>query len=156
MPTIIAFHPSGFEIRFDVTPEDVPTMIAKLTQRQYRSSRALVYTAEGLPICPKHGVPMQKREKQGDTWYSHKVPDPVTGEVTYCRGYAAPSSPGYAIEPDKSTPASAKNDRKLTGTNHHMNPVKPTPRPKQGNGHPQQERPLADLSLDELNQALFG
>jgi hypothetical protein len=44
------------------------------------------YTPEGLPICPKHGVPMQKREKQGDTWYSHKVLG-EDGRDYYCRGY---------------------------------------------------------------------
>ena len=107
MPTIIAFHPSGYEIRFDVTLEEIPSMVAKLTKRHYRPSRAIVYTAEGLPLCPKHGVPMQKREKQGDTWYSHKVTDPLTGEQIYCRGYAGPSSPGYAIEPDSPAPSPA-------------------------------------------------
>jgi hypothetical protein len=66
-------------------------------------------TPEGLPICPKHGVPMKKREKQGDTWYSHAIVDPATGEVMtdangktlYCRGYASKSSPGWDIEPDR-------------------------------------------------------
>ncbi len=44
------------------------------------------YTPEGLPICPKHGVAMTKREKQGDTWYSHKVLG-EDGREYYCRGY---------------------------------------------------------------------
>jgi hypothetical protein len=44
------------------------------------------YTPDGLPLCPKHGVPMQKREKQGDTWYSHKVMG-EDGREYYCRGY---------------------------------------------------------------------
>lgn len=51
-------------------------------------------TPDGLPICPKHGVPMQKREKQGDTWFSHKVTD-ANGNDQYCRGHAGPNSPGY-------------------------------------------------------------
>lgn len=39
-------------------------------------------TPDGLPICPIHGTPMQKREKQGDTWFSHRLPG-----GGYCRGY---------------------------------------------------------------------
>ena len=50
-------------------------------------------TAEGLPICPKHGVPMRRREKQGDVWHSHNVGEP--GEEVYCRGYPGKDSPGW-------------------------------------------------------------
>ena len=63
MPTIIAFHPSGFEIRFDVDLGGVADMVRRLEQRRYRPSRELAYTAEGLPICPRHGVPMQKAKQ---------------------------------------------------------------------------------------------
>lgn len=52
------------------------------------------YTPEGLPICPKHSAPMKRREKQGDTWYSHVV-TARDGEDCYCRGYAGKDSPGY-------------------------------------------------------------
>ncbi|HEX6293403.1 MAG TPA: hypothetical protein VFZ66_29750 [Herpetosiphonaceae bacterium] len=51
------------------------------------------YTPEGLPICPKHGVPMKKREKQGDVWHSHSVGE--RGEDLYCRGYPGKESPGW-------------------------------------------------------------
>ncbi|MCI0648020.1 MAG: hypothetical protein L0346_24440, partial [Chloroflexi bacterium] len=97
MPMIIAIHPSGFEVRFEVELDELGKMVAKLEQRHYRPSRDLSYTAEGLPICPRHGVPMTKREKQGDCWYSHKVANPETGQVLYCRGYASASSPGYDV-----------------------------------------------------------
>lgn len=50
-------------------------------------------TPEGLPICQKHGVAMQERQKQGDTWYSHKVTTP-DGKECYCRGYPNPSANG--------------------------------------------------------------
>jgi hypothetical protein len=53
------------------------------------------WTPEGLPICPKHGEVMQKREKQGDIWYSHRIIDTDTGEELYCRGYASKSGPGW-------------------------------------------------------------
>ncbi len=55
------------------------------------------WTPDGLPICPKHGEVMTRREKQGDTWYSHQVTDPATGEVTYCRGHEGKNSPGWNI-----------------------------------------------------------
>lgn len=48
---------------------------------------------DGTPICPKHGVPMRKREKQGDEWYSHSVE--VGGRACYCKGYAGKDSPGW-------------------------------------------------------------
>jgi hypothetical protein len=40
-------------------------------------------TPEGDPICPKHLVPMKKREKQGDVWHSHNVG--TEAEPCYCR-----------------------------------------------------------------------
>lgn len=52
------------------------------------------YTPDGLPICPKHGAPMRKRERQGDTWFSHVVTG-AGGEDLYCRGYHGKDSPGY-------------------------------------------------------------
>jgi len=54
------------------------------------------WTPEGLPICPKHGVVMKKREKQGDVWFSHGVE--VSGKTLYCRGYAGKSSPGWDVD----------------------------------------------------------
>jgi hypothetical protein len=48
---------------------------------------------DGTPICPKHSVPMRKREKQGDEWYSHSVE--VNGKQCYCKGYAGKDSPGW-------------------------------------------------------------
>jgi hypothetical protein len=43
-------------------------------------------TPEGEPICPAHNVVMQRREKQGDVWWSHKVLD-NEGRERYCRGH---------------------------------------------------------------------
>ena len=62
-------------------------------------------TPDGRPICPRHGAAMSQREKQGDTWHSHKIAHPRTGEILYCRGYADPASPGWDIEPAGSTSA---------------------------------------------------
>lgn len=74
--------------------------IAEALERQNRTSWPR--TPEGLPICPKHNEPMRKREKQGDTWFSHRVTDPATGENQYCRGYASKNGPGWYIEDDSS------------------------------------------------------
>jgi hypothetical protein len=38
---------------------------------------------------------MRKRERQGDTWYSHAVGKDDRGEDVYCRGYAGKESPCY-------------------------------------------------------------
>lgn len=57
-------------------------------------------TPDGLPICPRHRVPMRKREKQGDEWHSHKVINGA-GEEVYCKGYEAPDSPGWRVPPSK-------------------------------------------------------
>ena len=59
-------------------------------------------TPEGLPICPKHNAVMKKREKQGDTWFSHRVIHPSSGEELYCRGYRSKNSPGFDIPPAQS------------------------------------------------------
>ena len=53
-------------------------------------------TPDGDPICPKHRAPMRCRQKQGDTWHSHKILGPG-GEELFCRGYAGAESPGYAV-----------------------------------------------------------
>lgn len=49
---------------------------------------------DGTPICPKHHAPMRKRERQGDTWYSHNVAAEGAAPV-YCKGYHGKDSPGY-------------------------------------------------------------
>jgi len=95
--TLIAFHPTGYELHIPVTFEELPATMRRLAARGYTPSREPVLTAEGLPICPRHGVPMQQRTKQNDVWYSHKMVHPETGETVYCRGYASASSPGYDI-----------------------------------------------------------
>ena len=139
MPTIIAFHPTGFEVRFDVDLGGIADMVRRLEQRHYRPRRELSYTAEGLPFCPRHGVPMQKREKQGDLWFSHKVTDPTSGEVSYCRGYASPSSPGFDIVTD--VPIKASQLAENNGNGNGRSPI------KMSNG---------ELDVDKLNQELFG
>jgi len=108
--TVSALHPSGFEICLQVPSLDAlePT-IADLLQRGYRptgSEDGWMRTAEGVPICPKHQVPMRLREKQGDAWHSHQVIDARTGEELYCRGYAGPTSPGWALPASRADLAS--------------------------------------------------
>ncbi len=103
--TLIAFHPTGYELHIPVAFEELPATMRRLAARGYTPSREPVLTAEGLPICPRHGVPMQQRNKQNDVWYSHKMVHPETGETVYCRGYASASSPGYDILLPTAVPA---------------------------------------------------
>src|SRR5438552_1590596 len=100
--TVSALHPTGFTIALQVQDMDaLEDTITDLVQRGYRPTSGAGdgwhRTPEGLPLCPKHQVPMRQREKQGDSWYSHQLADPRTGELLYCRGYAGPSSPGWAV-----------------------------------------------------------
>jgi len=99
--TIAAIHPSGFEVCLQVSSlEALEAIIDDLLKRGYRPARTgdiWQRTPEGLPMCPKHKVPMPTREKQGDTWYSHRVINSGTGEELYCRGYKGPSSPGWEL-----------------------------------------------------------
>jgi hypothetical protein len=154
MPTIIAFHPSGFEIRFEVDLGGVADMVHRLERRHYRPSRELAYTAEGLSICPRHGVPMQKRTKQNDTWISHKVTDPNSGEVIYCRGYASASSPGFEVLP------AAKTATETESTNGQNGNTKPEPvngqKGANGNGRSPNHQSVKQVNLDKLNKELFG
>ncbi|MAT97767.1 MAG: hypothetical protein CL608_11530 [Anaerolineaceae bacterium] len=106
--TIIAFHPTGYELHIPVAFDELPATMRRLAARGYTPSREPVLTAEGLPICPRHGVPMQQRNRNGDLWFSHKMVHPETGETVYCRGYASASSPGYEI---LLPPAQQANDR---------------------------------------------
>lgn len=107
---IVAYHSLGFEVQFPGEPEKLEAQIAWLLAHGYRSHRGFQYTPDGLPICPRHGVPMLKREKQGDKWFSHNMgaaEDPI-----WCRGYSHTSSPGWDIrEPAAAGNGSASNSR---------------------------------------------
>jgi hypothetical protein len=100
--TVSAVHPSGFTIALQMDLQDLDTTLADLLARGYRptsgSADGWQRTAEGLPICSKHRVPMRQREKQGDSWYSHSLTDHRTGQPLYCRGYRSPTlSPGWEL-----------------------------------------------------------
>ena len=103
MPTIECRHPSGFRVTFDVQRDDLEMCISWLLTNGYKSDPPSgdpwKRTPSGEPLCPRHGVAMSKRERQGDTWHSHRVMHPETAEELYCRGYPNPSSKadGYYI-----------------------------------------------------------
>lgn len=96
MITVIAYHPLGFEIRVDQEdPAKIEATVSWLLNHDYRARVGYDLTPEGLPICPRHRVPLTKREKQGDIWFSHNVgsaDDPI-----WCRGYQSKTSPGWDI-----------------------------------------------------------
>lgn len=90
--TIIAYTAEGYEIRFQAEANNIAQVLNWVRQQGLRPRQGFEWTPEGLPICPKHGTPMAKREKQGDTWYSHNI---SADDEIYCRGYPGKSSPGW-------------------------------------------------------------
>lgn len=100
---IETISPSGNVVRFE-TPEmetedllkALPQMEKVLEKSGYlpNAERHYPKTPNGEPICPRHGDVMPLREKQGDTWYSHKV-EGSNGEEFWCRGHAGKLSPGW-------------------------------------------------------------
>jgi hypothetical protein len=101
---IHTIHPKGWPVTFVIEPADpkLNELIAQLTKLGFRPNVANepVYqrTPKGLPICPKHNHVMAKREKRGDTWFSHPIVDPATGEKHYCRGYDTEHGSGWHVD----------------------------------------------------------
>jgi hypothetical protein len=109
--TLHLMHPEGYPITVTLDPSEAATIVSQLEQltptmetllrglksQGYRPPTGAWPTGpDGAPLCLKHGgLPMVKREKQGDTWYSHRVVT-AQGEERYCRGYAtAKPDDGY-------------------------------------------------------------
>lgn len=95
--SVQAISPDGWPCTFawnDIPVEQFELKLQTLANRGYTPpAQPLQETPEGLPICRKHGVPMRRREKQGDVWFSHNVGD--EDAPCYCRGYAGKDSPGW-------------------------------------------------------------
>lgn len=85
--------------------DTIRAVLGKLPQHGVTSAASFEFprTPDGTPICPKHGVEMRKREKQGDEWWSHRVINRESGEEMYCRGYASVNSPGYDVPADQAS-----------------------------------------------------
>ena len=156
--TIIAFHPTGYELHIPVAFEELPATMRRLAARGYTPSREPILTAEGLPICPRHGVPMMQRNKQNDLWFSHKMVHPETGETVYCRGYASASSPGYDILLPLAAQAGEQVEKSLgelpanAGSNQVL-----SNNPAVTNGRSPQVNPAAVAQKDAaFHAALFG
>ncbi len=86
-------------------PGQIQAMAAILQREGVTPTGECARDADGNPICPRHGVAMQAREKQGDVWHSHRI---VTtgGEELYCRGRAGNDSPGWYVAPEDCADAS--------------------------------------------------
>jgi hypothetical protein len=91
--TVEAFHKAGFRVTFATTAAKVDGAVSWLQKRGFNAERAPRTTPDGTPLCPKHNVPMRKREKQGDAWYSHNVG--TEERPLWCKGYAGTDSPGW-------------------------------------------------------------
>jgi hypothetical protein len=94
-------HPSGVDVELDVLDAElvtIDTLVSTFLTHGYLPRAGAWPTGpSGAPLCLKHGgIEMQQRERQGDTWYSHKVSGPH-GEDLYCRGvpYGPQTADGY-------------------------------------------------------------
>ena len=130
-------HPvTGFIVEFQLEEgDDLRTEMHRLARVGYRSPTATDdwrRTPEGLPICAVHNEVMKVREKQGDKWHSHKVTDPTTGEVHYCRGYAHKSATGFEIRPKTTRRPTPQPPVGFTPPQHPaQRPAQPPPPPVQ-------------------------
>lgn len=100
VPIEVAALYDGWPVVLKATldPDQVPVFLKRLEKRGYRRPAVPIErTPDGAPICPRHHVPMREREKQGDTWHSHTIVDPATGQKTYCKGYHGKDSPGFDL-----------------------------------------------------------
>ena len=103
MPKIFARHRTGFRIELDdISRDKLEAAIEWLIEHGFQSDISgdqWQRTPSGEPLCPRHGTAMSKRERQGDSWWSHRVVHPETAEELYCRGYPNPSSraDGYGV-----------------------------------------------------------
>jgi hypothetical protein len=102
--TITTISPSSYVVAFETQEMRLEELIGQLPKLErilagagYLPNGEMMKSPEGLPICPRHGEVMRQREKQGDAWYSHKVVDPKTGEVAYCKGRPGKDSPGWDV-----------------------------------------------------------
>lgn len=93
--TVEAFHKTGYRVTFATTAAKVEGVVAWLQRRSFAAERSARYAPDGSPICSKHGVPMRKREKQGDVWYSHNMG--TAEQPVYCKGCAGKDSPGWEM-----------------------------------------------------------
>jgi len=98
MITINAYHPEGWLIQLEIEKDKIGKGVTWLNDNGYKPKPPgeFAVTPEGLPICPKHNVVMQKRNKQDDTWFSHNAG--TAENKLYCKGYQAKSSPGYEVQ----------------------------------------------------------
>jgi hypothetical protein len=93
---IEAVHALGYTVTFKTTAAKVDPVARWLRSQGYRPYRGWERTPDGRPICPKHGVIMRERDKQGDQWYSHNVG--TQDRPIYCKGYPDKSSPGWEVD----------------------------------------------------------
>jgi hypothetical protein len=83
--------------RADLGIETIEQLVDQITARDgwaAAGDKSWPTLPDGTPICPRHGVPMRLRQRQGDEWWSHNVAGDGE-EPCYCRGYPGKNSPGW-------------------------------------------------------------
>jgi len=104
-----AVSPQGFDIMLTLRDSDTASLMARVegaldwlvkqkftpTPQRYGGGNVNASQQAGgnggdpdSKVCPVHHVAMRKREKHGETWWSHKAINPDTGEEYWCKGEA--------------------------------------------------------------------
>lgn len=98
--SIETLSPLGFLVHVEIEVSGIEALLKQLPDIELALREAGCRpsvpprTPDGLPICEKHDEPMTEKQKQGDSWFSHKV---VTddGQELYCKGRSGKDSPGW-------------------------------------------------------------
>ncbi len=149
--TITTISPSSYLVAFETPDMRLEELIGQLPKLErilagagYLPNGEMMKSPEGLPICPRHGEVMRQREKQGDAWYSHKVVNPTTGEISYCKGRPGKDSPGWDVGGNGQAQAKAQPS------------ARPGPRGAAGTGSPQLPAPHLKCAICGADKRTCG
>ena len=85
------------EVEFEVGPDESgdDALVELYKQDGFLPRIEFDRDGDGSPICPKHRVPMRRREQHGDQWHSHILVDFEGKRELWCRGFPGPLSAGF-------------------------------------------------------------
>ena len=88
----IKFRLNGFDTMLTLRADSGADLLPKLeAAMDWLAKKGATPTGNGngqpeAKVCPVHHVKMRRREKNGQSWWSHRATDPDTSEEYWCRG----------------------------------------------------------------------